>query len=122
MKYCKEDSNKKKVNWLQIKWLRYQKTDPDNIQFKYNFDEDFRILRVSAASKKRRQSGNTELPRKYTNRQAISAAKKKDLVKLCKTGVIPVEYHESYKSRPSNSNVADRLADTDVEEEEMDSD
>lgn len=86
---------------MQIIWLRYQKTDPDNIQFKYNFDEDFRILRVSAASKKGRPFGRTELFRKYTNRQAISAAKKKDLVKLCKTGVIPVEYHEFYNSQSS---------------------
>jgi hypothetical protein len=32
-----------------------------------------------------------ELTRKYTSRQKISAAKKKDLVSLCRSGIIPSE-------------------------------
>jgi hypothetical protein len=63
-----------------------------------------------------------ELTRKYTSKQQISAAKKKDLVSLCRSGIIPSEYHDYYKSLPSSSNVDDKLADTDAEEEQADSD
>ena len=34
-----------------------------------------------------------ELTRKYTSRQQISAAKNKDLVSLCRSGIIQSEYH-----------------------------
>jgi hypothetical protein len=61
-----------------------------------------------------------ELTRKYTSRQQISAAKKKDLVS--RSGIIPSEYHDYYKSLPSSSNVDDKLAYTDAEEEQADSD
>ena len=60
--------------------------------------------------------------KKYTSRQAISAAKKKDLVGLCKNGIIPSEYHEYYKFLPANNSVIDTTVDTDVEEEKIDSD
>jgi hypothetical protein len=50
-------------------------------------------------------------------RQKISAAKKKDLVSLCRSGIIPSEYHDYYKSLPSRSIVDDKLADTDAEED-----
>ncbi|CAC5366360.1 unnamed protein product [Mytilus coruscus] len=121
MKYRKDDITGEKVNWLHIKWLRYTKAYPDSIQFKNDFDKDFRILKVSATSKRGRQTGDNVLPKKYTSRQQISAAKKKDLVSLCKKGIIPSEYHDFYKSLPSNSNIEDTLAETDVEEEKSDS-
>lgn len=54
MKYRKDDITGEKVNWLYIKWLRYTKAYPDSIQFKNDFDKDFRILKVSATSKRGR--------------------------------------------------------------------
>ncbi|CAG2193934.1 CERK [Mytilus edulis] len=39
-----------------------------------------------------------EIPKRYTAKQTVSAAKKKDLLNLCKTGVIPSEYHSRPKS------------------------
>ena len=63
-----------------------------------------------------------ELTRKYTSRQQISAAKNKDLVSLCRSGIIQSEYHDYYKSLPSSSNIDDKLADTDAEEEQADFD
>ena len=53
----------------------------------------------------------TEFPKKYTSKQSISAAKNKDLLHLCKTGVIPSEYSDFYKSLPSSINISDKLAD-----------
>jgi hypothetical protein len=45
----------------------------------------------------------------------ISNQKEKNLVSLCRSGIIPSEYHDYYKSLPSSNNVDDRLADTDAE-------
>lgn len=41
---------------------------------------------------------------------------------LCKSGVIPTEYHEFYRSLPSSQSVGDRLPEPDAEEEESDMD
>jgi hypothetical protein len=47
----------------------------------------------------------------------LSAAKKKDLVSLCRSGIIPSKYHDYYKSLPSSSKVDDKLVDTDAQED-----
>jgi hypothetical protein len=48
-------------------------------------------LKVAGTAKRGRTAEPQELTRKYTSRQKISAAKKKDLVSLCKSGIIPSE-------------------------------
>ena len=58
----------------------------------------------------------------YIETADISNQKEKNLVSLCRSGIIPSEYHDYYKSLPSSSNVDDKLADTDAEEEQADSD
>ena len=95
---------------------------PDCIMCKYNFEDEFIVLKVAGTAKRGCTAEPQELTRKYTSRQTISAAKKKDLVSLCRSGIIPSEYHDYYKSLPSSSNVDDKLADTDAEEEQADSD
>ena len=42
MKFRKEDIKGGKINWLQIRWLRYMKEKPDCILFKYKFEDEFR--------------------------------------------------------------------------------
>jgi hypothetical protein len=42
MKFRKEDIKGGKINWLQIRWLRYMKENPDCILFKYKFEDEFR--------------------------------------------------------------------------------
>jgi hypothetical protein len=79
-------------------------------------------MKVTPVVKCGGSSESTELPRKYKSKQPISAAKKKDLLTLCRTGVIPSEYHEYFKTLPSNNSVNDKLPDTDIEEDEVDSD
>jgi hypothetical protein len=79
-------------------------------------------MKVSMSNKRGRPSEPYQLVKKYTSRLAISATKKKDLVGLCKNGIILSEYHEYYKSLPANNSVIDTLVDTDVEEEKVDSD
>lgn len=53
----------------------------------------------------------------YDRPLPISEAKKKDLLKLCKTGTIPEEFHGWYKSLRTEENEIDRVPETDVEEE-----
>ena len=118
MKFRKEDTKGGKINWLQIRWLRYMKEKSDCLLFKYKFEDEFREMKVSMSNKRGRSSELYQLAKKYTSRQAISAAKKKDIGGLRKNGIIPSEYHEYYKSLPANNNVIDTTVDTDVEEAE----
>jgi hypothetical protein len=105
------------------KCLRFLNTDPDSIQFKYDFREEFRTLKVTTSKKRERPSANdsSEIPKKYKSKLPISLANK-NLINLCKFWVIPSEYHEYYKSLPSNSSVVESLADPDVQEDDIDSD
>jgi hypothetical protein len=43
---------------MEIKCLRFLKTDPDSIQFKYDFREEFRTLKVTASKKRERPYAN----------------------------------------------------------------
>jgi hypothetical protein len=54
------------------------KEKPDFPLFKY----EFREMKVSMSNKRGRPSEPYQLVKKYTSRQAMSAAKKKDLVGL----------------------------------------
>jgi len=122
LRYRKEDTEGEKINWLQIRWLRFEKCDPDYISFKYSCDDEFKEMRVTENTKKGRPAANvTEIPKRYKSKQSISSAKKKDLLNLCKNGVIPHEYHEFYKGLPADKKVPDTLPDPDVEEDERDS-
>ncbi|CAC5401173.1 unnamed protein product [Mytilus coruscus] len=91
MKFREEDVNGKKIKWLKIRWLRYTKENPDCILFKYKMDDEFREMKVALTSTRGRATEEYQLIKKYTSRQSISAAKKKDLVGLCKKGIIPSE-------------------------------
>jgi hypothetical protein len=108
MKFRKEDIKGGKINWLQIRWLRYMKEKPDFLLFKY----EFREMKDSMSSKRGRPSEPYQLAKKYTSRQAISAAKKKDFVGFCMNGIIPSEYHEYYKSLPASNSVIDTLVES----------
>ena len=108
MKFRKEDIKGGKINWLQIRWLRYMKEKPDFLLFKY----EFREMKDSMSNKRGRPSEPYQLAKKYTSRQAISAAKKKDFVGFCMNGIIPSEYHEYYKSLPASNSVIDTLVES----------
>ena len=124
-KYSKIDSAGIKFNWMKIKWLRVCKNQPEHILFKHTYDGEFKKMRVLDVDKKGIPTTSLrgkELPRKYKAKQAVSLAKKKDLLNLCKSRVIPAEYHEFYKGLPANAKITDTLPDPDAQEEEQDSD
>ena len=62
------------------------------------------------------------IPRKYDSKLPISAAKKKDLMQMCRKGVIPTEFHDFYESLPSNSSAPDKLGEPDTIEDESGND
>ena len=55
-----------------------------------------------------------ELPPRYSSKLAISAAKKKDLLFLCKRGVIPELYHHYYNSLRTDCKAKERLPMPDI--------
>jgi hypothetical protein len=56
-----KDVDDKNVNWLNMKWIQYRKSEPDFIYFKYDFDEQFKAIKI------RRSGRNTpSIPCKFT--------------------------------------------------------
>jgi len=102
MKNRSLDIQGNKVNWLKIKVLKYEKNMSGVIQFKYNYsDKEFNIIRISGRGRPIKFPDH--LKNLYDKPLPISAIKKNDLMKLCKTQAIPEEFHEWYKSLPSCS-------------------
>ena len=94
-----KDNKGEAVHWLKIKVMRYEKSEPGSILFKYNYSEDeFRILRVFGRGRP------AEMPKLlttlYKGLLPISEKKKKSLMKLVSDNNIPQEYHNWYKSLP----------------------
>ena len=92
-----KDCSGRPVHWLKIRHFRYEKGS-SNIKFRYSFDEDFRELRVLGNRRIGRESMMDTL---YRGRLGVAPAKKKDLVDLCKTNVIPPAHHGFYMGLPT---------------------
>lgn len=101
------DDKGKKVQWFKIKVLRFEKKQPGVILFKYSIEEtEFRTLPTYGLG--RPPNMPVELQKLYSRQLPISAAKKKDLLTLCRKKVIPQEFHAMYKSLPVEKNVTDK--------------
>nr|CAH7729952.1 unnamed protein product [Callosobruchus chinensis] len=98
------NTNQEKVQWLKIKWMRFEKTDPYLIKYKYELsDEEFLLIDVAGRRKRGRQQGwsSYELSKKYSQRIPISLKKKNDLLFLLLTKVIPTEYQQYIQDIPA---------------------
>jgi hypothetical protein len=62
-----KDDTESTVNWLKIKWMRYEKTNANKIFFKYVFDEEFRVMCIE--TKQNQTSGKRQRDRKGTKLQ-----------------------------------------------------
>ena len=108
-------SSGESVNWLAIKWLRFEKSRPFTIQFKYSLmDAEFREIIV--LPEQHRPVEMSQFQPLYNTRLLISSAKKKDLLQLLKSGVIPKEYAHYYNELPSSNTVRDCLAEPSADE------
>lgn len=94
-----------KVNWLKIKWIRFQKTEPYLVQYKYDQDEtEFKkmdILSKQRGGGRKKQWDSIILSSKYAEKLPISEAKKKDLNYLLATKIIPSDYKNFYDELPT---------------------
>jgi len=93
------------VNWLKIKVFRLEKNSRF-VRFKYRYDDDFSTIGVSGRGRPA-VTNLPELTQCYKSRLPITAAKKMDLLSLCKTGVVPNEHHHFFKNLQSSKKDAD---------------
>ena len=107
------------VNWVRIKQLRFDWTRPFIVQYKYDLSaNEFKELNVMRVAKRGRPTSIDHPPPAYESRLPISAAKKKDLLKLLKDRVIPAEYGQWYSSLPVSKSVRDNLPEPSANETE----
>lgn len=142
-----KDNEGKPVKWLKIKRMVYVKGET-KIYFNYDMSETLLYfdIRSDPSSVKKAALGEvryntrktkksvkevsvpeeeftfpSQLEQLYLHPLPISAAKKKDLLKLCTTGVIPEEYHGWYQSLTCEEFI-DRLPDLAASEGSSDDD
>lgn len=93
------DESGQNVNWNDIKMIKVTKENPFLFYFKTSYkDENYR--EVNVRNKRRKMKSVTEITMKaaYTQKQVISANKKKDLKELIAKGLIPSYYTSFYNS------------------------
>lgn len=109
-----------KLNWTKLKWIHFEKGSMLMLSKTEIDNSEFRTLKVLGKLKRGRPvqvSIRESMKRLYKVPVAISKEKYKDLMDLCKSKVIPDEYHPFYKNLKSAMNVADALDEPDVEED-----
>ena len=118
----KTDTEGNKVNWMRIKVIRVTKESPDEIQIKESFtDQQFRSIRIRQ-TRGRPSDTPKAIPNKYDSRLPITVQKKKDLMSLCDSLIIPEHYRCFYEGLKTSTTMKDRLPEPDILEEEDDSD
>lgn len=95
-----------KVNWLKVKCFKYSKCKPCILLYRYDHFSDIRnVLRKGRPINFKRM----KIGKAYTKLRSISVQKHQDLLKLCKTEVIPEDFHWYYKSLPTTTNVTETI-------------
>ena len=87
----------------------YEKSLPNIIQVKYEYDKEFFKLNISA-KRGRPSTYEFSIKQAYTSHIPMSSAKYNDLQKLCTKSAIPKQHHEYFKSLPQCSTVRDCIA------------
>lgn len=108
MQNTKVNTLQQQVKWLHIKWLRFDKSKPFIIQYKYSLaDKDFLELDVLQTKKSKKTIMLGTLSPKYHKRLPISEAKKKDLLSLLHKQIIPKVYKSYFETLPSSKKAKD---------------
>ena len=104
-----------KVRWLHIKLIKYDKNEPGQFRIKYSFSEEEEFQLVCVV-KRRSLRNDPPVPLPHmTQKRKISSLKKKDLMDLCKRGIIDEENSRFYETLQDDS-IQDRLFVRDVTE------
>lgn len=86
------DTKNQRIKWLKIKRLRYEKQQPGIILFSYSYTGEYQKLQSHSILPGRPKRPDP-LENLYKSELPITESKKNDLLKLCKTGVIPKDQH-----------------------------
>ena len=107
------------MNWLLVKSLQYRRDDPHALHYRYNYEEQFK--RVNLRGRGKPVSFEDVTPKQaYKKTLPISKAKKVDLLKLCKSIVIPKEVHAWYENLPTSETAKDLTPEPAEEDSEDD--
>ncbi|KAH9641275.1 hypothetical protein HF086_017407 [Spodoptera exigua] len=98
-----KDIKGKKINWNNIREVHADGSDPNKLFFKYDLTQpDYNILVIRGNT---RNSVQTELKPAYSKPIMIPAAKYKDLMDMCRSEVVLLEYHPYFNSLPHHTTV-----------------
>lgn len=113
-----QNKNKLKTVPLPISKLKQVSAsheNPNQLLYKTSFESDFKIL-VTRKEKNHINVKKYLLKTAYTSCQGLSTAKLKDLKTLCKTNIIPPQYHEYYSSFSERNSITDQQNMSDEED------
>ena len=75
--------------------MRFVSENTKTVYFKYYMRDKFQSAEIVKCERI-----EEKIPQKYKQKIVISATKKRYLLSLCKSGMIPKEYHDYYKTLP----------------------
>lgn len=81
------------------------KQKPGVIEYRYDHSSEYKELKVFG--KGRPPCAVKNIKKANSVGLAISEKKKDDLLKLCRTGAIPIEFHGWYQSLPTSRRIRD---------------
>lgn len=103
------NTEKERVNWLKVKRLRFEKSEPFVVKYKYGLNEPFMKINIH----RKRKAGRTKIGSQSIYSQNIQISclspkkKKADLDWMIEQKIIPNDYKPFYDriscvSRPKN--------------------
>lgn len=98
-----KNTKKEKVCWTKIKEISVSHENSNIVNYRYDFENEevmTLIIGRTHSSRRTQQSNEDNLIQCYTNHLPVSVAKYNDLLSLCKSRIIPQEYHNFYKNLP----------------------
>ncbi|XP_065680363.1 uncharacterized protein LOC136094417 [Hydra vulgaris] len=121
VKNCTKNIKGETINWLNIKWARFEKSRPFIMQYKYSITSPtFMEINVQSGRGRRSNIKGLEPRPLYPTRLPIWDAKKKDLMRVVKSRVIPPDYAQWYNNLPSAVAMRDSLPEPTADESEID--
>lgn len=125
----KKDTEGKKINWLKIRWLRFEKGAPFQIKINESFSElisEFRTLDISKKTSKGTPGRPTDVQtllteqqgQLYPTRRQMTFKKKEDMLSLLP--YIPPIHHGYFRNLPGNQTTRQTQDDKATEENDTD--
>jgi len=111
--------------WNKIKCFEYREAERNVIFFKYDYKDAFSSFQIETTGNVTRKRKTKKykttikdlqgycLNKLYSAPQSVSTLKRRDLLKLCSSGLIPERYHSFYESLVPSAPTSDTLPEPD---------